>query len=419
MNLDKHLITGLLHSEDRGATESLRQIQAIGHEFAGDNRIIFKFIEEHVGSYEKAPARSTIEEKYPNFDLTENAEPFAFYVSEALVNRRKLHIQESIAKIEDGLSKGKLEEAISDYITSVQDFETEDPGSQDTQLRDGIDGVMDEYKHKRDTEDVRGLPTGFETLDEATFGIQPSELWLLGGRNGTYKTWLTCKMATGSACGHLEKPVLFFSKEMTKIQIQQRIMAIMGQIAFKQVRRYQLSDAQIEDIKQIMLRQFTSEFIIIGRDRQRNYDISYIHSKILEYGPSIAYIDGFYLLVTDDQDWKQHTALTRRTRDIGLATNVPIFGTVQYEKKGKSIAYSDSYHQDASVILKVEREFDTILEKKTNTVKLTAEKIRDEDDDISLSITLDFKNSTFNDGEIHDSVGSSNESNWQDEYTKK
>lgn len=74
-----------------------------------------------------------------------------------------------------------------------------------------------------------GLPTGFPVLDKTLWGLQKSDLIILGARAGIGKTAFAINVLNHCA-NELKKKCIFFSLEMPKNQIIQRFYSLMGGI---------------------------------------------------------------------------------------------------------------------------------------------------------------------------------------------
>jgi replicative DNA helicase len=79
-----------------------------------------------------------------------------------------------------------------------------------------------------------GLPTSLESLDVATTGIRQGELWVIGGRTGDGKTALALQIAAANCRNGV--PVGFFSIEMAKGDLLQRLWSHEGRIPFQRIR---------------------------------------------------------------------------------------------------------------------------------------------------------------------------------------
>lgn len=76
---------------------------------------------------------------------------------------------------------------------------------------------------------IRGVPTGFSTLDDALAGMQPSNLLILAARPGMGKTALALNIAQHVSVHH-KIPVGFFSLEMSKEELVDRLLVSQADI---------------------------------------------------------------------------------------------------------------------------------------------------------------------------------------------
>ncbi|MFC1711264.1 replicative DNA helicase [Patescibacteria group bacterium] len=81
---------------------------------------------------------------------------------------------------------------------------------------------------KRDSS-LRGVPTGLTDLDDALAGMQQSNLLILAGRPGLGKTALALNIAANAAIEG-KAPVGFFSLEMSKEELVDRLLVARGDI---------------------------------------------------------------------------------------------------------------------------------------------------------------------------------------------
>ncbi len=88
---------------------------------------------------------------------------------------------------------------------------------------------------------LRGVPSGFTDLDRLTSGWQPSDLIIIAARPSMGKTAFVLSMARNMAV-KFEKPVAFFSLEMSSLQLVNRLIAAETEIAGEKIRNGDLSD---------------------------------------------------------------------------------------------------------------------------------------------------------------------------------
>jgi replicative DNA helicase len=89
---------------------------------------------------------------------------------------------------------------------------------------------------------INGLETGYKSLDLILQGLQPSSMTIVGARPGTGKTAfaLGILIHVGAV---VKRPALFFSLEMSRQELAERILASTARIDSSKLRTGDLSDA--------------------------------------------------------------------------------------------------------------------------------------------------------------------------------
>jgi replicative DNA helicase len=90
-------------------------------------------------------------------------------------------------------------------------------------------------------EAITGVPSGFADLDELTSGFQPSDLIIVAARPSMGKTAFTLNIAQNAAITK-EKKVAFFSLEMSKESLVQRMLTAEARIDAQKLRKGMLRD---------------------------------------------------------------------------------------------------------------------------------------------------------------------------------
>lgn len=94
---------------------------------------------------------------------------------------------------------------------------------------------------------LTGVPSGFTALDRLTSGWQPSDLIILAARPGMGKTSLTLAI-TKNAAVDFNKPVAFFSLEMSSVQLVNRLISLETEISSEKLRKGQLEEYEWQQL---------------------------------------------------------------------------------------------------------------------------------------------------------------------------
>ncbi len=106
-------------------------------------------------------------------------------------------------------------------------------------IKDSIETIDNLYQRK---ENVTGLPTGFHDFDIMTAGLHSSDFIVIAGRPSMGKSALVTCMAEHIAVIE-KKPVAFFSLEMSKEQLVQRMLCSHARVDSHKVRTGFLSQS--------------------------------------------------------------------------------------------------------------------------------------------------------------------------------
>ena len=90
-------------------------------------------------------------------------------------------------------------------------------------------------------EAITGTPTGYTDLDQQLAGLQPSSLVIIGARPAAGKTSFALGMASHAAL-EAQHPVLFFSLEMSHLELTQRLLCAEARVDATRMRNGRLQE---------------------------------------------------------------------------------------------------------------------------------------------------------------------------------
>lgn len=115
-------------------------------------------------------------------------------------------------------------------------------------LAESFDRLDDLHKDKQK---IRGVPTGYKDLDNMLAGFQRSDLFILAARPAMGKTALMLNFAHNVAV-QSQQSVLFFSLEMSKEQLVDRLLSMESGVDAWALRTGNLTDSDFEKIGHAM-----------------------------------------------------------------------------------------------------------------------------------------------------------------------
>ena len=170
-----------------------------------------------------------------------NAAHYADIVAKHATLRRLIGAAGEVAEV--GYSRpADVDEALDRAESLI--FAVASSGAADTMapLSDLLDRGVDHLeKLSEHGGSLTGVTTGYSDLDATLLGLQPSTLVILGARPGVGKTALALGMASAAALG-ADRPVLFFSLEMSHMELTQRLISAEAQVSTTRIRSGDLRD---------------------------------------------------------------------------------------------------------------------------------------------------------------------------------
>jgi replicative DNA helicase len=152
-------------------------------------------------------------------------EQYAEIVAEKSIRRRLIDASEDILRVSYDENKSLqelIEEAEIRLFNVSQKHVRQDITSLESILGDSFDRLDDLHRNKGG---LRGIPTGLRDLDKFLAGLQRSDLVVVAARPSMGKTTLMLNMALNIATKAKQGAVLYFSLEMSKEQLVDRLLA--------------------------------------------------------------------------------------------------------------------------------------------------------------------------------------------------
>lgn len=241
--------------------------------------------------------------------------------------------------------------------------------------------LLKQIEEMKDVEDgLTGVPTGFTELDRLTSGFQASDLIILAARPGMGKTALTLSIAKNAAL-EFNKPVAFFSLEMSSLQLASRIISMEAEIPGSKLRNGQLEEYEWQQLHSAIERVADAPIFIDDTPGINSFELRAKCRRLkMQYDIQLVIVDYLQLMSGGGEAGKggnreqEVSAISRALKNLAKELNVPVIALSQLsravETRGgdkrpllSDLRESGSIEQDADMVAFIYRpEYYQILE---------------------------------------------------------
>lgn len=261
-------------------------------------------------------------------------------------------------------------------------------------IKDELTEAWDRLEHLQKNErELRGVPTGFPSLDTKLSGLQKSDLVILAARPSMGKTALALDIARQAATKH-GKPVGIFSLEMSSQQLTDRMLAAQAGVDSWKLRTGAIrKDDDFERLQGALADLSEAPIYIDDSAGMTVLAMRSIARRLkLEKGLELVIVDYLQLITPSssrgDNLVQQITEISRSLKAMARELEVPVLALSQLsraveQRRGRprlsDLRDSGSIEQDADVVLFIHREDKMNADngaEKTNVAEILIEKHR-------------------------------------------
>lgn len=233
-------------------------------------------------------------------------------------------------------------------------------------VKTSIQQIEELYKRKAD---ITGLASGFTELDKMTAGMHPGELTIIAARPSMGKTAFSLNLAQHIALRQ-KKTVAYFSLEMSKEAVMQRMLAAEARVSMGEIRTGRIQDSSWPKLIAAAGALSDAPMFIDDTSSVSPFEIrARVRRLKAQYGLDCIMID--YLQLMDlkqkvDSRERAVAEISKNLKMIAKEMKVPIIALAQLNRgvEGRSdrrpmlsdLRESGSIEQDADVIMMLYRD---------------------------------------------------------------
>jgi replicative DNA helicase len=299
-----------------------------------------------------------------------HATAYAEIVGSKAMRRRLIKASADISELgydEETNIQELLEKAEAELFSVSDQSLKQDLVSLESILTDSFDRMEELHRNKGQ---LRGVRTGWRDLDNMTAGLQRSDLIILAARPAMGKTTLVTNLAYNVATV-AKQPVLFFSLEMSKEQLVDRMLADASGVDAWNIRTGNLSDDDFSKLSEAMGEMAEAPIYI---DDTPGLSVLEMRTKARraahERPLGLIIVDYLQLMQasgrSDGNRVQEVSEISRGLKLIAREMNVPVIALSQLSRSVESrspqipqladLRESGSIEQDADIVMFIYRE---------------------------------------------------------------
>ncbi|OIO02016.1 MAG: replicative DNA helicase [Elusimicrobia bacterium CG1_02_56_21] len=327
------------------------------------------------GRLEELGGQKYLSDLMEKVSTSAHTQAYAQIVKEKALLRELIRVSTTIVEksFEGADDVNKIMDFAEEQVLGVAQRNTSHGFSSASDLATEVLGRIEKYYSNNNA--ITGVPTGFTKLDDMTGGLQNSDLIILAARPSQGKTAMALNMAY-HACVGKNIPTAFFSLEMNKYSIMQRMICSAARANLGNVRNGRLSREiwpQLTrftgDVSRAPLYIDDSPGLTILEIRNRTRKLmSQLKSENKKLG--LIVIDYLQLIRgpgRSESRQQEVSEISRLLKDLARSTEIPVMALSQLnrrsEDKGREgnrpqlsdLRDSGSIEQDADVVALIHR----------------------------------------------------------------
>lgn len=299
-----------------------------------------------------------------------HAESYAEIVAQKAIRRRLIKASGEISELgfDEEIETQEILERAEQELFAVSDQSLkQDLVPMEAILTDSFDRMEELHRNKGS---LRGIRTGYRDLDNMTAGLQRSDLLILAARPAMGKTTLVTNLAYNIATIN-KLPVLFFSLEMSKEQLVDRMLADASGVDAWNIRTGNLSDEDFSKLSDAMGEMAEAPIFIDDTPGVSVLEMRTKARRIAHEQPiGLIIIDYLQLMQgsgkNDGNRVQEVSEISRGLKLIARELNVPVIALSQLSRSVESrspqipqladLRESGSIEQDADIVMFIYRE---------------------------------------------------------------
>lgn len=328
--------------KEAGGTRGLYELSVQGENFLLDSppQVYAQIVKE---SSAKSKVSRALQESFDNFKDGSGVQ------AADAVSELQSMLNESLVGLSDSSTISNVKESFDDYLELLAERKR--------------------ISEENDNDGLQGIPSLLPTLNKYTTGWLPGQLITVGARTGIGKSAFAVNCAIAAA--QANSSVMFFSLEMSRTEIEDRVLSATTGIPMNQLKQGDLNAEENARLRTQMTEMADMKLTI---DVEPKVTVDVIRARAQNQAQTTAgldfiIIDYLQLITPNGKFGSRQEAVADVSRNMKLLAkqlNVPIMVLVQLTREGKDdenslpkmsqIRESGAIAQDSDIVVLIHRE---------------------------------------------------------------
>jgi len=231
-------------------------------------------------------------------------------------------------KIDNGDDLFDIIDFVENQMKSISDIR----GSDIPDIKSQLKVLHDDIQKRMSSDNMVGIPTGFQSIDKFTGGWQETDLVVIGGASSMGKTSLGLSFCYN--CAKAKIPSAIFSYEMGDTQLLQRLVSLESKVNNRYIMKGTIQDDELNRIhKAIGKLENTCLFVDECKDSSLKYLLNKIRQYVITKNVKFFLIDYLQLVKSTGSSREQEVAfVARELKNIAKELNVTIVALSQLSR---------------------------------------------------------------------------------------
>lgn len=305
------------------------------------NRKIYKVVSDKLDKGDKADMiiiSSAIKDPLVDLRVAEcmNSDYYAYITKNMVLylsqEDKKIKLKKlaelTTKKIDNGDDLFNVIEFVEEQMKSISEVR----GSDIPDIKKQLKVLHDDIRRRMDSDNMVGLPTGFQSVDKFTGGWQETDFIVIGGASSMGKTSLG--LAFCYNCAKSGIPAAIFSYEMGDTQLLQRLVSLESEVNNRYIMKGALESTELNRVdKAIGKLEGVSLFIDECKDSSLRYLLNKIRQYVITKDVKFVLVDYLQLVKGSGTSREQEVAMVaRELKNLAKELNITIVALSQLSR---------------------------------------------------------------------------------------